>query len=138
MASAPEPAVMTVKLLKPDSAGHMQRIFLAYTQGGPWLEREPFDALVSDLCGVAGGALAEGLFEVRHLALLRVPLLRAPPLGLRLSLFCPFSSTTRTWTQASAQATMLTLRMLRRASRFAPFPHSSRTSLRACIRPLPP
>ena len=52
----------TVKLLKPDAAGHMARIFDAFaTRTGVLLEA-PFAELVEGLCGASG--TADGLFEV--------------------------------------------------------------------------
>ena len=59
-AAAPPPAAAVVKLLKPDSAGHMARIFAAFAHAGaadaPAVDREAFRALGAALAEAAGSA----------------------------------------------------------------------------------
>ena len=68
------PRVVRVKLLKPDSSGHMERIFLSYADkpldpsgimaGGAFMTASSFIALTSTLAGLPEAAAATALFEV--------------------------------------------------------------------------
>ena len=66
------PIVVRVKLLKPDSSGHMERIFLHFSDApspvGLFMTGSSFQALATSLAQLPDGpSTVIGLFDVRYL-----------------------------------------------------------------------
>jgi hypothetical protein len=71
-AASASPRVVRIKLLKPDSSGHMERIFLHYATSpssidGAFMTADSFLSLAAALADLpAGPAQAATLFDVRR------------------------------------------------------------------------